>query len=813
MAAKKQTVENQEEQPVKKKVTSRKPSAKSSTVVKGTGADLLIVESPTKAKTIAKYLGKKFHVLASVGHIKDLPKSRLAIDIEHDFQPEYIVIKGKTKVLSEIKKAAKEASNIYLASDPDREGEAIAWHIAEELKPLPVHRVLLHEITAKGVQEAMVAPGVIDLQKVNAQQARRVLDRLVGYKISPLLWQKVRRGLSAGRVQSVAVRIICEREKEVLAFIPVEYWSIDAKLQGGNPPAFLAQLHEQNGTKIQINNQMESEAIVSAIGANPFVVSAISTKERKKNPAAPFTTSSLQQEAVRKLHFSARRAMAIAQQLYEGVTITGEGAVGLITYMRTDSVRISPDFQKESLEWIEGRYGREYRPAVPPIYKSKKGAQGAHEAIRPTAVMREPDRISADLTREQYLLYKLIWNRFVSSQMNPAVLDVTRVDIAVGEFTFRVTGSVVKFKGFTIVYLEGREEKEEEEDAGLEGEKRLPLLSVGETLNFLELAQKQHFTEPPPRYNEALLIHDLEDRGIGRPSTYAAIISTIQDRKYVEKKENRFYPTLLGDMVNNLLVEHFSEVVDVEFTAQMEESLDQIETGATTNGNETLAGDVPLAGDAPYREGLDWVEVVRKFYTPFSKSLALAEEKMPDIKKQEIATDLVCEKCEKPMVLKWGRFGQFFACSGYPECKSTKQPDKNDATKVEAVSETTNETCDKCGKPMAIKRGRFGTFLACSAYPECKSTKAISTGVSCPEANCTGALVEKKTKRGKNFYSCNKYPDCKFALWDRPVTRPCPSCKAPFLVEKYKAGETSVVCNNKECDYKEAGASQSGATA
>ncbi|MEK7702349.1 MAG: type I DNA topoisomerase [Nitrospirota bacterium] len=795
MATKKQAANPEEAPPEKKKAPARKKSTGTSA---SGGGGLLIVESPTKARTISKYLGKKFRVLASVGHIKDLPKSRLGINIEQGFEPEYIVIKGKTSVLKEIKKAAKEASNIYLASDPDREGEAIAWHIAEELKPLPVQRVLLHEITAKGIQEAMAVPGVIDIQKVNAQQARRVLDRLVGYKISPLLWQKVRRGLSAGRVQSVAVRVICEREKEVLAFIPVEYWTIDAKLQGTNPPAFLAQLIEQNGKKISINNQSESEAAVNAIGTLPFVVSAISTKERRKNPVPPFTTSSLQQEAVRKLHFSSKRAMMIAQQLYEGVAITGEGAVGLITYMRTDSVRISPDFQRETLEWIEGRYGREYRPASPPIYKSKKGAQEAHEAIRPTAVMREPDQISADLTREQYLLYKLIWNRFVSSQMNPAILDVTRVDIAVGEFTFRVTGSVVKFKGFTIVYLEGREEKEDEEDAGLEGEKRLPQLSVGEVLTRLELNQKQHFTEPPPRYNEALLIHDLEDRGIGRPSTYAAIISTIQDRKYVEKKENRFYPTQLGDLVNNLLVEHFSEVVDIEFTAQMEESLDQIERGGTATAESGT--DVVAAVEG----NLDWVEVVRKFYDPFSKSIALAEEKMPDLKKQETPTDLVCEKCDKPMVMKWGRFGQFFACSGYPECKNTKQPDKNDATKVEVVLETTNESCEKCGKPMAIKRGRFGTFLACTGYPECKSTKAISTGVACPEDNCSGALVEKKTKRGKNFYSCNRYPDCKFALWDRPVARPCPSCKAPFLVEKFKAGETSVLCRNTDCGYKEA---------
>lgn len=765
--------------------------------------DLLIVESPTKARTISKYLGKKFRVMASVGHIMDLPKSRIGIDFERGFKPEYIVIKGKAKILNEIKKAARESNKVYLAPDPDREGEAIAWHIAEALRGCDIHRVLLHEITEKGVREAMASPSAIDIQKVNAQQARRVLDRLVGYKISPLLWQKVRRGLSAGRVQSVAVRLICEREKEVLAFIPVEYWSIDAKLQGGNPPPFIAKLIQRRKITplsplirgasndsppdkgelegVEIHNQAESDAIVAAIGSSPFVVSKVETKERRKNPVAPFTTSSLQQEAVRKLHFVSKKAMMIAQQLYEGVTITGEGAVGLITYMRTDSVRVSPDFQAETLAWIEGRYGREYRPATPFTYKSKKGAQEAHEAIRPTAVMREPDRIQADLTHEQYLLYKLIWNRFVASQMNPAILDVTRVDINVAEFTFRVTGSVVKFKGFTIVYLEGKEEKDDEEDEGLDGEKRLPRLQVGETLTLLSLDPRQHFTEPPPRYNEALLIHDLEDRGIGRPSTYAAIISTIQDRKYVEKRENRFYPTSLGDMVNHLLVDHFPEVVDTAFTAQMEEQLDHIETG----------------------ECPDWVETVHKFYDPFSKSLQLAEEKMPNIKGQETPTDLTCEKCGKPMVIKWGRFGRFFACSGYPECKNTKEPDKTDGSKVATVFEAIAEHCENCQKPMVMKRGRFGSFLACSGYPECKTTRAISTGVACPEANCGGTLVEKQSKRGKIFYSCNNYPACKFALWDRPVARPCPNCHAPFLVEKNRAGEMSVLCKNMECGYKD----------
>ncbi len=765
-----------------------KKTKKESSVKKGGGGGLVIVESPTKARTITKYLGKKYRVMASVGHVRDLPKSRLGINIEGNFEPEYIVIKGKTKVLSEIKKAAKEADQVYLAPDPDREGEAIAWHIAQELKSNNLYRVLMHEITEKGVKEAMATPSVIDLKKVDAQQARRVLDRIVGYKISPLLWQKVQRGLSAGRVQSVAVRLICEREKEVLAFVREEYWTIDANLQAKTPPPFSARLIQQKGESITIPNQESSFVLLGQMRDLPFIVSSVTTKERKKNPAPPFTTSSLQQEAVRKLGFAAKRTMMVAQQLYEGIAITGEGEVGLITYMRTDSVRIASDFQRETLDWIEGKYGRAYRPATPPMYRSKKRAQEAHEAIRPTGILREPDRIKRDLTREQYLLYRLIWNRFLASQMNPALLDVTRVDIAVGDFLFRATGSVVKFDGFTIIYLEGREEKKEEEEEGLEGEKRLPRLEVGERLDCLSIDPKQHFTEPPPRYNEALLIRDLEDRGIGRPSTYAAIVTTIQDRKYVEKKEARFYPTSLGNMVNDLLLDHFSSVVDIEFTAKMEEELDRVEEGE-----------------------LNWVETVRQFYDPFSKALQLAEEKMPDIKRQETPTDQVCEKCGKPMVIKWGRFGRFMACVGYPECKNTKELGDGNGTggSAYALAETTSEVCSLCGKPMKIKVGRFGRFLACSGYPDCANTKPISTGVSCPEDNCGGSLVEKKTKRGKNFYSCSRYPDCKFALWDRPVTRPCPLCHAPFLVEKNRSGHVDVLCRMKECGYKESPVSAS----
>ncbi|MFQ5580123.1 MAG: type I DNA topoisomerase [Nitrospiria bacterium] len=775
---------------VKKAAKKVVKKARKTAVAKKKG--LVIVESPSKAKTINKYLGRQYKVMASVGHVRDLPKSKLGINLERGFEPEYVVIKGKSKVLTEIKKAAKSAERVYLAPDPDREGEAIAWHIGEVLKKQngEIYRVLFNEITKKAIQQAMTTPGSIDDKKVNAQQARRVLDRIVGYQISPLLWDKVRRGLSAGRVQSVAVRIICEREKEVLAFVAVEYWSITAKLQGKIPPSFLAKLIQQKGKTIQINNESEAQALKKALEAHPYIVSRVEKKERKRNPTPPFITSRLQQEAARKLGFTPKKTMMLAQQLYEGIETRSEGAVGLITYMRTDSVRISPDFQAESLTWIRERYGDDYVPQSPNQYRSKKGAQEGHEAIRPTAIQRDPELVQADLSRDQYVLYKLIWNRYVASQMTPAILDNTRVDISAGPFLFRVTGSVVKFPGFTTVYTEGKDEggkpgKEGEEGTDVPGvEGILPELTVGEALNFQELNLKQHFTQPPPRYNEALLIHDLEEKGIGRPSTYAAIISTVQDRKYVEKREGRFYPTELGNIVNGLLVDHFPDIVDVEFTARMENELDEVEEG-----------------------GKDWVETVQGFYGPFSKTLEKARTEMRDVKREETPTDLQCEKCSKPMVIKWGRFGRFLACSGYPECKTTQEfVETKEGIEVVKTEVETDEVCDKCSKPMIIKSGRFGRFLACSAYPECKNTKPIPIGISCPEPDCGGDLTEKRTKRGKSFFGCTGYPDCKFALWDRPVKRPCPKCEAPFLIEKRdrKTG-VKILCRNEVCDFEEAG--------
>ncbi len=789
---------------------------------------LIIVESPSKAKTLHKYLGENFVVKASVGHVKDLPERRFGVDIAKGFQPEYVVIKGKDKFLAEIKKAAQDADKVYLASDPDREGEAIAWHIAQELehpqagtrgergkktgssaksagrssRPQArradwLYRVLFNEITERAVKRALEHPGQIDLKKVNAQQARRILDRIVGYKISPLLWEKVRRGLSAGRVQSVAVRLVCEREQEIAAFVPREYWSITARLEGSAPPPFEARLVQFNRVgadhDLSLHNEAEAQAVLKALEGQDFIVQKVETKERKRNPVAPFITSRLQQEAARKLRFSPKKTMMIAQQLYEGVELGKEGPVGLITYMRTDSTRIAAEALEEVRHHIAGHFGRDYLPSQPVFYKSRKEAQEAHEAIRPTAVGRTPESVKAYLARDQYLLYQLIWARFVASQMRPALLDVTRVDIQAGPQSrpalFRATGSVVKFPGFTILYTEAKEEipaaagkepsTEQEEEEG----RLLPTLVVGDRLKLLGLIPKQHFTQPPPRYTEALLIKELEEKGIGRPSTYATILSTILERKYVEKVEGRLRPTELGKVVNGLLVEHFPDVLNVQFTAQMEESLDDIEEGSK-----------------------DWVNTVRAFYNPFSKRLEKAQTEMRDVKREEIPTEIVCDKCGRKMVIKWGRHGRFLACPGYPECKNAKEFVREASGRVKVVEAVTSstESCERCGKPMIVKAGRFGKFLACSGYPECKNTKAITTGVKCPQPDCTGELTQKRTKRGRTFYACSRYPDCKFALWDRPLPRPCPDCGAPFLVEKFgRHSGPKAVCHNKDCGYQE----------
>lgn len=742
---------------------------------------LIIVESPAKARTITKYLGKAYNVMASVGHVRDLPASKLGVDIENDFTPQYVTIKGKGKILTEIKKAAGSASKIFLGPDPDREGEAIAWHIAEELtgKDDNIFRVLFHEITEKAIKEALHNPGRIDTNKVNAQQARRILDRIVGYKLSPLLWEKVRRGLSAGRVQSVAVRLICDLEKEILKFVSEEYWSLTATVEGKIPPPFNIRLIKYRGEDIKIPDQQEAERIKGVLSGSEYIVRTIDKKERKKNPQPPFTTSKLQQEAARKLRFTAKKTMMIAQKLYEGIEIGSEGPVGLITYMRTDSVRISADAQSEARKFIKDNIGSEYIPAKGIAYKNKKGIQDAHEAIRPTSVFRSPEEIKGYVDKDSFNLYRLIWNRFVACQMSPAILDTTTIDIQAGEYLLRATGSVIKFPGFMKLYEEGRDDSAQ----AIEGEEEdvLPSVAEGERLNFLSIEPKQHFTQPPARYTEASLIKELEEKGIGRPSTYAAILSTIQDRKYVEKKESRFHPTELGVLVNDMLVEHFPELIDVTFTAKMEDELDEIAEGR-----------------------YEWRQAVGDFYRPFDQHLEKARKEMRNVKGEETPTDIKCEKCGNAMVIKWGKLGYFLACSGYPECKNTMNFKKSEDGTIEAMKEeTTGENCPQCGSPMVVKSGRFGRFFACSKYPECKTTKPITTGIACPQEGCGGELTEKRSKRGKVFYSCTKYPTCTFAMWDKPVQKPCPQCGAPFMAEKYARGSSSIYCIKKECGYKE----------
>ena len=776
--------------------------------------NLIIVESPTKAKTITKYLGRGYTVMASVGHIKDLPTSKLGVDLEHDFEPQYVTIKGKSKVLAEIKKKAEEADKIFLAPDPDREGEAIAWHLEQELlgkskkkkKDGKIFRVLFNEITESAIKRALQSPGEIDMKRVNAQQARRVLDRIVGYQGSQLLWNKVRRGLSMGRVQSVAMRLICEREAEREAFRTEEYWSIIALLAGTNPPSFEAKLHSINGEEASIENAEQAGRIVGEIQGKAFVVQSIERREKKRNPVAPFITSRLQQEASRKLHFSPKKTMTLAQQLYEGIEIGAEGATGLITYMRTDSPRISNEAMADARELIQSRFGANYLPSTPNVYKTSKAAQEAHEAIRPTSAGRDPESIRQYLDHDQYNLYKLIWNRFIASQMVPAILDVTRIDstpVSTKErYVFRSTGTVVKFPGHTIVYMEGVDkeapsQKPKADQEADDDERQLPALTEGERLRLVEqdgqtvpgMLSKQHFTQPPPRYNEALLIKELEEKGIGRPSTYAAIISTIQDRKYVEKTEGRLVPTETGKTVNDFLMKGFPELINVDFTSQLEEQLDEVEEGSKP-----------------------WVTAVRDFYTPFTRELERAKS-IPGPKDiVEPPTNIPCEKCGRMLEIKWGRNGKFLACPAYkddPPCKNTQNFEKLPDGTIKIVPKeeiTTDQVCEKCGSPMVVKTGRFGKFIACSAYPQCKTTKPLALGVKCPQPDCGGDLVQKRTKKGRSFFACSHYPKCEYALWDRPVPKVCPTCQAPFLIEKIsKQDGRSVQCHNQECGYREAG--------
>jgi DNA topoisomerase-1 len=921
---------------------------------------LVIVESPVKAKTINKYLGKQYVVKASLGHIKDLPKNDLAVDVEHGFEPHYEIIEGKRKLIAELKQAAKNVESIYLAADPDREGEAICFHLQEELQGKKsggpqIFRVMFNEITKNAIQKAFQNPGMVDEKLVDAQQARRVLDRLVGYKISPLLWEKVRRGLSAGRVQTVALRVIVERESEIAAFVKNEYWTIDADLAARKPPPLKAHLIKKDDQAPELGSQAATGYVLAQLDGADYIVKSVGTREKRRNPVAPFITSTLQQESSRKLRFSVKRTMILAQRLYEGIELGKEGAVGLITYMRTDSTRISEDALQEVRAYIAIKFGPEFLPDSANIYKSKKDAQDAHEGIRPTSMEYSPDDVAKYLAEDELKLYRLIWNRFVASQMTPAVFDQTTIDISArgkdgSEYLFRATGSVEKFRGFLKVYEEGKDQSDEEDE---ETKHKLPAVSEGEHLKFRGVLPEQHFTEPPPRYNEATLVKKLEADGVGRPSTYASILSTIQEREYVKKEGGRFFPTELGRVVTGLLLENFDDIFDIQYTASMEEELDEIETGK-----------------------IAWRTAIGAFYEKFDKDLKHAEEHMTDIKRMEKPTDLTCEKCGKPLVIKWGKHGSFLACTGYPDFPSrsaetdleklqkdialrqqrvrrdidlslqkaqarypeasiqldpqnnlvcpggsgvpkamkaafekhrktiaertqkdreqvglrleklrARYPQINDFYEldlrdadeglvlswqrkegfctytreltvdlpdldVSSLSEQgEGEYCQNCGRPMVLKKGRFGTFFACTGYPDCKTTKQIggtqkkpdvqldekcpncgsnmvlktgrfgeftacgnyptckfvkqkTIGMKCPECN-EGEVVERRSKRGKTFYGCNRWPDCNFVTWGKPVQEKCPECGGPYMVEKWLKAGPVLQCPNAECKHKQ----------
>jgi DNA topoisomerase I len=795
---------------------------------------LVVVESPAKAKTINKYLGRNYKVIASMGHVRDLPKSKLGVDIGEDFEPSYEVIASRKKVLKELKDAAKESEDIFIATDPDREGEAIGWHLAEELgagNRKKIRRLMFNEITKRGILSALEHPTTINKQMVDAQQARRVVDRLVGYKISPILWDKVRRGLSAGRVQSVALKLVCDREGEIDAFVPEEYWNITARLAAAVAPEFEAKLQKRDGSTIKVGSQAEADVVLTDLKQAEWVVGSVTTKERKKNAVPPFITSKLQQAA----RFPVKKTMMIAQQLYEGIELPGEGSVGLITYMRTDSTRVSEQALTDVREYIGTKFGPDFVPEKPNVYKTKADAQDAHEAIRPTSMQYDPDSVRAQLTPDQLYLYRLIWNRFVASQMPPATFDETTVDIDAAKYVFRVKGSVPKFAGWMAVYnqetVEAKTEgpgpdavsADDEDGSGI-----LPPMQEGDTLQLRELKPEQKFTQPPPRYSEATLVKALEENGIGRPSTYASIISVIQARDYVNKIEGRFKPTMLGRMlVDRLLSPAFDDILDVEYTRNLEEDLDKIEEG-TSNYKKTLGS----------------------FYKKFEKDLKRASKEMINLK-EGVQPDppVTCDKCGKPMVIKAGKFGLFLACSGYPDCENTRELETPEPG---ADGEGLDETCENCGKPMAMKRGRFGQFLACTGYPECKTTRKIittkqgmtaakpdqvldekcpkcesnlvlkhgrfgeftacsnypackyvkqkSTGLVCPKDG--GDVVERKSKRGKAFYGCANYPDCDFVLWNKPILEPCPQCGEKFLIEKItKRHGRQLMCHKEDCDY------------
>jgi DNA topoisomerase-1 len=799
---------------------------------------LVVVESPAKAKTINKYLGRDYKVVASMGHIRDLPKSKLGVDVDNDFEETYESLASRKQVIKELKDAAKDATDIYVATDPDREGEAIGWHLIQELKgkKRKFHRLTFNEITKKAVNEALDHPRAIDVKMVAAQRARRVLDRLVGYKISPLLWDKVRRGLSAGRVQSVALKLICDREREIEKFVPVEYWHIFARLAGPQPPEFEAKLHKRNGENVVPANEAESNAVLKDLDGAAWTVSSVATKERKRHAAPPFITSKLQQTA----RFPVKKTMMIAQQLYEGgIEIPGLTG-GLITYMRTDSVRVADEALAAVREHIGTTFGADYLPEKPNFYKTKSDAQDAHEAIRPTSLQHDPETVKQYLTPDQYSLYRQIWNRFVASQMPPATFDETTVDVTAGDYLFRVKGTVPKFAGWMATYGAADETEQKEtparptasdngdDDDAVSGV--LPPLAEGDVLELKALRPEQKFTQPPARFSEATLVKELEENGIGRPSTYASIISVLQDREYAHKVEGRFKPSALGTMITELLTKSFDDIIDVEYTRSLEDDLDKIEEGKGT-----------------------YAKMLGEFYKKFKKDLSRAGKEMIDLKKG-IEIGEKCDKCGSEMLKRVGKFGPFIACSGYPDCTNTREVEIQEPESESGEEEI--EPCENCGKPMAVKRGRFGQFLACTGYPECKTTRKLiatkqgglraakpdqildepcprcqanlvikqgrygeftactkypeckyvkhkTTGVKCPkDADKGGEVVERKSKRGKVFFGCSNYPDCDFVLWNRPFVEKCPQCDAPFLVEKItKKHGRQLLCNNEDCDY------------
>lgn len=716
---------------------------------------LVIVESVAKTKTIGKFLGKDFTVKSSVGHIKDLPKQRLAVAVDDGFEPEYITIRGKGKVLTELRKTASDVDKVFIATDPDREGEAIARHLADEIatRNENIFRVRFNEITEKAVKEALHAPMPIDDNLVDAQKARRVVDRLVGYQVSPLLWRTIFRGLSAGRVQSVALRLICEREALIDAFVPEEYWTIAAELKGKKTSPFLANLIKIDDKKPELRSESEAQTIAGELRKQEFKVAEIKKKKVNRQPAPPFTTSTMQQEASKRLGFTAKRIMIIAQQLYEGIELGEEGSVGLITYMRTDSIRVAEEAVQAVRELIARDYGMEYLPKTPPKYKAKAGAQDAHEAIRPTVMKHSPKSIKKFLTEEQFKLYELIWQRFLASQMEAAVYEQTSIDITAGRFLLRVSGSVIVFRGFLQAFEDFRDKDEDEENG--ESSNVPTALTVGEILALLDLHPEQHFTKPPARYSESSLIKELDTLGIGRPSTYAMIISTLTARKYVDKQGRQLAPTELGKTVNKILIRQFPKIFNVEFTAFMEDELDKIETGKKV-----------------------FSEVVQEFYQPFNRAVTEAEARKDDIKDElQETTDELCPKCNNPLIIRWGRNGRFMACSSYPDCKFTRPLD------VQEVA--TGEICENCGKEMVVKVGRYGRFIACSGYPDCKTAKPYPIGMACPKDGGIGQIVERRSKRGKTFYGCSRYPDCDFVTWNKPIKTPCPECGNSYTEERY----------------------------